>query len=417
VVASGSLRIDADVLIPGRGAPLARATVLVESGVIRYAGPRDGAPTTSPSVSYEVPVVMPGMWDCHCHLVGVRTLDLTRMVAEPVALLAARATADAQRALECGFTSLREAGGLGVHLARAIGEGSIAGPNIYAPGAVLSVTGGHGDLHCYPTEWVDDYSARVGMLRLCDGVPECLRAVRQQLRLGARVIKVCASGGVLSEVDDPIHQQFSDEELRAIVDEAARAGRIVMAHCHGKPGILAALRAGVHTIEHGSYLDEECATLMREAGAVLVPTRLIIEGFVSTGEASNLPTYALAKVRLLADQHLAALRLAIDSGVRIALGTDIAFSDTNLPAHWGQNAEELSHLVKAGMTPLEAIEAATAHGPSTLGPQAPRSGQLIEGYDADLIALSATCADDVSVLMDPANITHVWKGGRLVKQP
>src|SRR5690606_22494511 len=158
----------------------------------------------------------------------------------------------------------------------AIEEGTVVGPSVYGAGAVLSTTGGHGDLHSYPVPWVVDYGHAGGDLRLADGPAECARAVREQLRRNAKVIKICASGGVLSEVDHPIHQQFTAAELRAIVEVAGLAERAVAAHCHGKPGMMAALEAGVRTIEHGTYLDEEVAVAMRETGAILVPTRTII---------------------------------------------------------------------------------------------------------------------------------------------
>ena len=135
------------------------------------------------------------------------------------------------------------------------------GPAVYAAGSILSTTGGHADLHSYPLAWMNDFGhQRYGDMRLADGPAECMRAVREQLRRNARVIKVCASGGVLSEIDDPIHQQFTDAELRVIVEVAGLAERVVAAHCHGKPGIMAAIEAGVRTIEHGTYLDEEAAT-------------------------------------------------------------------------------------------------------------------------------------------------------------
>jgi imidazolonepropionase-like amidohydrolase len=173
----------------------------------------------------------------------------------------------------------------------------------------------------------------------------------------------------------------------------------------------------VRTIEHGTYLDEEAADAMRECGAVLVPTRLIIEEFLAHGATAGLPDYAYRKLNEVADQHAAAIVLAHERGVRIALGTDIAGSGPTTPARWGQNGAELGLMVKAGLSPLAAIEAATASAPLTLGPQAPQSGLLEAGYDADVIALAANPADDVSVVAEPANITHVWKGGVLVKAP
>jgi imidazolonepropionase-like amidohydrolase len=408
-----ALRVEADVLIPGRGAPIADGAVVLDGATIAYAGPRAGAPPAEQVV--RVPVVMPGMWECHGHFIGARTVDMALLLHEHPALSGARAAVDAARVLQAGFTSVREVGGHGIHLATAVAEGTIVGPTIYAAGAFLSQTGGHGDIHRVPLAWVQESCIRIGKRQLCDGVAECLRAVRLQLRAGARVIKVCASGGVLSELDDPIHQQFSDEELRAIVEEAGRADRIVAAHCHGKPGIMAALRAGARTIEHGSYLDGEAATAMRESGAILVPTRLIIDRMLALTD--KVPPFAAAKIVAVAERHLEAMAIAHDAGVTIALGTDIGTSGPDTLAPWGMNGHELGHLVAAGLTPLEAIEAATATGPLTLGPQAPHSGLLAEGYDADVLGVAANPLEDIAVLMGPANITHVWKAGVPVKHP
>jgi imidazolonepropionase-like amidohydrolase len=224
---------------------------------------------------------------------------------------------------------------------------------------------------------------------------------------------VCASGGVLSEVDDPIHQQFTVPELRVIVEVAGLADRVVAAHCHGKPGIMAALRAGVRTIEHGTYLDDECCDAMRETDAILVPTRTIIEDMLAARDV--VPPYAMAKLDAIADLHAQAVTRAYEHDVTIAMGTDIALTGPDLPNAWGQNGSEPGYLVKLGMSPLEAIEAATASGPLTLGPQAPRSGRLAEGYDADVITLDADPLADIGVLAEPDRITAVWTRGRLVK--
>lgn len=358
---------------------------------------------------------MPGLWECHAHFTGMGTLDTQEMMRLPVPVAAARAVKNVEKALDAGFTSVREAGGLGVYLARVVAEGTVAGPTIYGPGAILSTTGGHGDIHAFPLGWVTEMCERSGFSCLCDGVPECLKAVRLQLRLGARTIKICASGGVMSEVDHPVHQQFSDEELRAIVEEAGRADRVVMAHCHGKPGIMAALRAGVRTIEHGSYLDDEAAQAMRESGATLVPTRFVVEEGLRMRH--RLPDYAAEKMVAIADVHLSAMHTAHEAGVTIALGTDIFATGPQTGMEWGMNGRELVHLVDAGLSPLEAIEAATANGAETLGPQAPRSGIVAAGYDADLIATARNPLEDISVLAEPANVTHVWKSGELVKSP
>jgi imidazolonepropionase-like amidohydrolase len=406
------LRIEAGLLIPGTGEPVPEAVVVADGATISYAGPSAGAPETSGAAVTTAAIVMPGMWDCHGHFLGERTFDLAKAVQEPTALRAARSVPDLAHALAAGITSVREVGGLGVHLARAVAEGTVVGPSIYAAGAILSTTGGHGDLHCYPLTWVNEFSQYGGMGRLADGVAECMLAVREQLRIGARVIKVCASGGVLSEVDDPIHQQFTDDELRAIVEIAAMADRVVAAHCHGKPGIMAAIRAGVQTIEHGTYLDEEACDAMLENGTILVPTRTIVEDILA--HLDQVPPYAAAKLTAIAATHADAVRMAIERGVTVAMGTDIGLSGLDLPNSWGQNGAELAHLVTLGMTPLQAIEAATAIAPRTLGPQAPHSGQLAAGYDADILTLDADPLADISVLTQPEHITGVWtRGGRV----
>jgi imidazolonepropionase-like amidohydrolase len=390
--------------------------VVLDGERISYAGPANGAPDTPGAVACQAATVMPGLWDCHGHFLGSRTFDLGRLPLEPVALRAARCARDLRAALDAGVTSVREVGGLGIHLARAVAEGVLDGPTIYAAGAVLSTTGGHGDLHAFPLSWIDQLSAhdRHGAeLRLADGPDECMRAVREQLRLNAKLIKVCASGGVLSEVDHPVHQQFTLSELRAIVEVAGLADRAVAAHCHGKPGIIAALEAGVRTIEHGTYLDDECCAAMRETGAILVPTRTIIEEMLA--DLGAVPGYAATKLVAIAEVHAQAMALAIANGVTIAMGTDIALTGPGLRNSWGRNGRELVHLVAAGLTPLQAIEASTAAGPLTLGPQGPRSGRLEAGYDADVITLDADPLAEIAVVADPAHVTGVWAAGRRVK--
>lgn len=406
-------RIEAELLIPGSGEPLTDGVVVLDGTVISYAGPATQAPQTPGALVHRTETVMPGMWDCHGHFLGVRDLDLGKLPVEPVPLRAARCARDLRAALDAGITSVREVGGLGVYLARAVGEGVLDGPAIYAAGSILSTTGGHGDLHSYPLSWITDFGHHCGELRLADGPAECMRAVREQLRRNARVIKVCASGGVMSEIDDPIHQQFTVAELRAIVEVAGLADRVVAAHCHGKPGIMAAIEAGCRTIEHGTYLDDEACDAMRETGAILVPTRTIIEDILASLGA--VPDYAAAKLVAIAHSHADAVARAIERGVTIASGTDIAVTGPDRPNCWGRNGAEVGHLVRLGMTPLQAIEAATATAPLTLGPQAPRSGRLEAGYDADVITVGADPIADIWALARPEHITAVWARGRRVK--
>ena len=399
-------RIEAKRLIPGRG-PVVDDAVVVVDDVITFAGKAGDAPETAGAEVVQADTVMPGMWECHGHFIGIYTANIPEAFMTRPQLAAMRVTKDAQAVLQSGFTSVREMGGLGSFLGRAIEEGAVEGPNVYGSGSMLSMTAGHGDSHSldlpvarllHTHTWGED--------NVVDGPDECRAGVRRMLRLGAKVIKVHASGGVLSELDDPHLPQFSKPELEAIVDEATRMERLVGAHCHGKRGIMAALEAGIKTIEHGTFLDEEAAEAMVETGAILVPTRFIVDLLVREGDEHGMPAYAKKKIEMTAESHANAVTLANEKGVKIALGTDIWGTGI-----WGRNAEELPLLVDCGLTPLQAIETATANGPATLGPQAPKSGQLKEGFDGDVICVSGDPSSDITVLTDPANVTHVWKGG------
>ena len=399
-------RIEAARLIPGRGEVIDNGVVVIDD-TITYAGPASGAPETPDADVVTTETVMPGMWECHGHFMGIYGANIEEMITARPQLAAMRTTADAGRALDAGFTSIREMGGMGTFLGRAIEEGQVVGPNIYASGSMLSMTGGHGDSHGLDLGAARLVKARhYGEDNIVDGPDQCRAGVRRMLRLGAKVIKIHASGGVMSELDDPHLPQFSKQELEAIVDEATRMERLVGAHCHGKRGIMAALEAGVKTIEHGTYLDQEAADAMVESEAILVPTRFVVDFLMAEGEKRGMPEYAKKKGQAASESHANAVALAHESGVKIAMGTDIWITGL-----WGRNAEELPLLVDCGMTPLQAIETATANGPDTLGPQAPNTGQLIEGMDADVICVSGDPSTDVSVLADPSNVTQVFKGG------
>lgn len=400
-------RIEAKRLVPGSGEPIDNGVVVFDGPTITYAGPAAGAPETPDAEVVTTDTVMPGMWECHGHFIGIYTANIDETFMTRPQLASMRVTSDARRVLDAGFTSVREMGGLGTFLGRAVDEGAVTGPNIYASGSMLSMTAGHGDAHSLDLGVARMMHTHVwGEDNIVDGPDECRAGVRRMLRLGAKVIKVHASGGVMSELDDPHLPQFSKEELEAIVDEATRMERIVGAHCHGKRGIMAALEAGIKTIEHGTFLDEEAADAMVETGAILVPTRFIIDLLVREGAQRGVPDYAMKKMEMTAASHGDAISLAIEKGVKIALGTDIWTTGV-----WGQNARELELLVECGMTPLQAIEAATANGPATLGPQAPNAGLLEAEMDADVICVSGDPTTDISVLTDPTNVTHVFKGG------
>lgn len=421
----GAHLINAKLLIPGRGEPIHNGCVVIKKGkIVSVSTQSDISPDFKGLPSTDVPVLMPGLWDCHLHLVGMNSLDVSQTMIGHAALAGARIARSLHDILMSGYTSMREPGGYGCEIAPAVIEGTIVGPNIYSAAAVLSQTAGHGDQFKFPAGmvWqkttVKSYGGEPGAgyspFAIADGIDEVRKAVRLQIRRGAKLIKVCASGGVLSRDDDPEDQEFSDEELKVIVEEAARSKRIVAAHVHGKAGILAALRAGCKTIEHGTYMDDECLALAKEKGVIYVPTRTISALGVDHPELMSPESYK--KMLQVSKHHEHAMKLAIKSGITMATGSDIGMSaPVGHPLVHGNSGGEPMYLVKAGMTPLQAIEAATANGPLTLGPQAPLSGMIKEKYDADLIALNHSPLDDISLLKEPKNITHVWKGGKLFK--
>ncbi|KAI0907349.1 amidohydrolase [Ustulina deusta] len=416
--------VKAGLLIPGDGEPVRDGALVIENKLIAWVGPESEVPskyTDAAHRSFSIPFVMPGLWDVHAHFGGEAPEtddgDHNGVLLEHPAIAGARLTKGCWEAIQRGYTSLRDVAGYGCEIARAIDDGSIVGPNVYSSGACLSQTGGHGDMFTIPAGDVH-LSAGLSSVQpghwgstqslLVDGVDECRRAVRLQIRRGAKCIKIFASGGVLSLEDNPLYAQFSPEELEVIVQEAARQERVVAAHVHGKPGILAAVKAGVTTVEHVSFADEECIKLIKEKDTVYVATRTIVDLLLKAG-GKGLSKYQWEKLQLCGSNHLNAYRMAIEAGVRIALGTDTG-PGFNM-------AMELDYAVQAGMTPLEAIKAATANGPLSVGAMAPKTGQLRAGYEADILGLLENPVEDVKILQEKKNIGWVWKGGRLFKGP
>ena len=415
-------RIDADLLIPGRGMPIKTASCVVSSNHFVYVGPQSEIPESLAGVKAQikVPTLLPGLWDAHTHYYGAQKLSIDAFYHTPAALAGARAAHDLSITLQAGFTSVRELGGYGYEVSPSINEGTIAGPKVYSAICPISMTGGHGDAHGVPAHALHNAIEFAGLpLSICDGEAECLKAVRTQLRKGAQLIKVCASGGCVSQFDDPEHMQFSERELAVMVEEATRSDRVVAAHCHGKAGIMAALRAGCKTIEHGTYLDEEALELLIAKKATLVMTRNFFEAGLQVPELWSPESWA--KLQGAASRHKQAYRMAVKSGAKIALGTDLGLGGIvrNNPAakafSHGSNARELRYAVEAGMSPLQAIEAATASASETLGDLAPKTGQLKEGWIADMIGVQGNPLEDISIIEQSGNISYVWKDGELYK--
>lgn len=349
---AGLTLLRSTILIPGRGYPIPNGVVIIREGKIEWVGSMLDVPSKYrklPTAAYAT-CLMPGLWDCHVHYFG---LDVAASLASGLqsflpghaALVGAITVEDLRATLMAGYTSVRELGGFGTDVLPAIEKGVIVGPNIYGAVAPISITGGHGDDHACPLDIITNAQAHgSAALAVCDGVEDCLKTVRRMVRRGAKVIKVCSSGGVLSLNDDPECQQFSDEELSAIVQEAARSKRAVAAHAIGKPGIMAALRAGVTSIEHGIYLDEEVADLMVEKGTYFVGTQHIIRTLMSD-YLDSLPEPSKQKLLHVHDQATQSYKIAIKKGVKIAMGTDMVSSARNSKLSHGNNGRELAHAV------------------------------------------------------------------------
>jgi len=364
-------------------------------------------------------LVLPGLIDCHVHLF-LTSLDLAAQVRAPFGLAFYEAARNAALTLAAGVTTVRDAGGADAGIRVAQERGLIAGPRIQTAISILSPTGGHADgsqpSGCSVPFLFGPFPGRPA--GVVDGPEEIRKKVRELIREGADVIKVAVTGGVLSPRDDPFHAHFRDDELTVLLAEATAAGRPVMAHAHTPAGIKAALRAGVRSIEHGTVLDPEAVDLMAKKGTWLVPTLSAGHAVLDPdGIGASLSAEQLGQGRRLAAEHLASLKLAIDAGVPIAMGTDAGV------APHGDNLHELELLVDAGLTPARALHAATGAAAKLLGLY-DELGTIQPGKRADLVLVrdhtpagGADHANGVGPL-DLTNlrarVTTVLQGGRRV---
>ncbi|MBB1333432.1 MULTISPECIES: metal-dependent hydrolase family protein [unclassified Pseudoalteromonas] len=388
-------------------------TIVIEDAIITriekgYVSVIDLALPDAKIIDLKNQFVMPGLIDMHVHVTFERDASANphRWLTEYEADYALRSIKYLQRSLDAGFTSVRDLGSsykVIFPLQRAVERGDIQGPRIFAAGDTITPTGGHADLHGYRKDISDVISGGLGV---CDGADDCRRAVREVIKSGADVIKITATGGVLSNTAAGVNQQFTDQELMAIVDTAHNLGRSVTAHAHGTSGIKAALRAGVDSIEHGSYLDKETVKLFKQHNAYLVPT-LLAGQTVSQEVLSNpnMPTAIADKVRTVVPNVAASFKLALKNNVNIAFGTDSGVS------RHGNNADEFLWLVKYGMTEKQAIMSATVNAAKLLGQQ-DRLGQLSVGKQADIISVNGSPLDDITTLQ---NVQFVMKAGQIYK--
>ena len=372
-----------------------RGTVVFNEEGITYVG--DSLPA-----EYQLEVVidgtgqtlMPGLIDAHVHITMEPDANPWLRMNDSDALIALRAARNAQATLAAGFTTVRDLGAknyVDFSLRDAIKQGVVKGPHLLAAGKCICMTGGHG--------WM--------MGREVDSPDEARKAAREQLKAGADVIKIMATGGVMTPGVEPGAQQLTREEMAAAITEAVKAGKKTATHAQGRTGIMEAVLAGIHSVEHGFYLDDELCAEMVRRGVYLVPTLIAPYRIVENGIEAGIPAWAVDKAKASQEAHLKSFELAIRSGVKVAMGTD---AGTPFNLHGG-NAFELELMVQSGLTPRQAIDSATVAGADLLG-ITNTTGDITKGKRADLVLVEGDPLQDISLLQ--TNIVKVWKEGVLV---
>ena len=388
-------------IIDGRGDIRVRGFVVIEKNQIVEVGkgPGPSKKTGHEVIDLDGRCLLPGMIDCHVHLCIDGSADpMQPLQKDSAAMITLKAAKHAQLSLLAGVTTVRDLGsanGVSGSVRDAINLGIVAGPRVVTTNQAVCITGGQG--------W--QFS------RQADGPDEVRRAVREQIRAGADAIKMMATGGVITQGVEPGSPQFTLEELKAGAEEAHKAGRKIAAHAQGNEGIKNSLRAGFDTIEHGIYLDDEAIRLLLEKKATLVPTLSAPFNIMEKGEKSGIPSFIIEKTRKVKDAHVASIKKAHKAGVTIASGAD---SGTPFNLH-GENLRELELLVGIGLSPMEAIVAATRTAAETLG-LGGQLGTLEPGKLADIIVVEGDPLKDIAVLQKKEMMVAVMKDGQFYKR-
>lgn len=400
------------LLDPATGEVVREAVVIIENDRVVARGARSKlqVPADADRVDAEGLWLLPGLVDCHVHLcVTGTTYDLGERLSRPPSLTVLQAVDGCAKDLAAGFTSVRDAGGTPSGVRMAVERGYFAGPRMKLAIQILSETGGHADnmFPCgvsIPLANTPDIPSSV-----VDGVEPMRLRVRELIRAGADWIKLCTSGGVLSPGDAPHHPAFTVEEIRAAVEEAAAHGRQVMAHAQSNAGIKNALRAGVRTIEHGIWLDDDAIEMMLDGKHTLVPTLVAPEWVIRHANEGRMPSWAAEKGRAVVSDHKASVRKAIEAGVRIAFGTD-----TGVGPH-GTMGEEFLLMNQLGMAPVDCLRSATSVAAEVIGLTG--AGSLAPGSFGDVIGVPGNPLDDLNLVARPDNVKLVVKGGKVFKKP
>ena len=386
------------------GKILDNQAILIEGDKVVSVGPAPGNQATSGAITINLPnaTVLPGLIDAHTHLTGDPKNIGYQSLGISVPRDALTGAKNARLTLQAGFTTVRNVGATGysdVAVRDAINAGDIPGPRMLVSGPALSITGGHCDNNLLPYEYhaTSDGAA--------DGIEAVQHKVREIIKYGADLIKICATGGVLSKGDDPQASQYTLEEMKAIVADAHRLGRKVAAHAHGAQGIRWASEAGVDSVEHASYIDDAAIAELKKNGTYLVPTLYLGDWFMENAEKNRVPDFLLVKAKAVMPAARKNVAHAFASGVKVAFGTDAAVYPHGLNAH------EFGVMVKLGLTPLQAIQAATVNDADLLG-WSDKVGTIEAGKWADIIAVDGDPLKDVTTL---EHVKLVMKGGEVVK--
>ncbi len=386
----------------GTGSAPATADIAVDEGTIAEVGSGlDG----DEQVDASGHTILPGLFDCHTHIMFSH-IDMWKLAQTPFSYMFFEAQANLKRTLSIGITTIRDAGGADLGVKKAVEDGLVPGPRMQISIKMISQTGGHGDEWLPSGAYVPFLPHYPGSPRtIVDGPDEMRRVVRELIRDGADVIKVATTGGVLSPRDDPRHSHFTPEELEMLVSEAALAGRWVMAHAQGANGIKNAIRAGIRSIDHGVYLDDEAIDLMLRNGTYLVATLVAPVGVVAAAEqGAQIPEASLQKAKETIEIHKQSFAKAVDAGVNIAMGTD-----SGVTPH-GENLRELELMADGGMAP-EAVLASTTSKAAALMGLEKELGTIEAGKRADLVLVEG---DPFEFAKLADRITAVYKDGRRV---
>jgi imidazolonepropionase-like amidohydrolase len=411
---SGELRYYCNAfLIDGSGQPISRepSAMVVEGRWIRTIGPQSGlaCPANAEKFDLHGKTLMPGMADCHDHLADLEG-GMQQRAGIPPSLAVFLAADSFKKTLLGGFTAVRDASGVDLGMKMAVERGLIPGPRLKISVVILSQFGGHND-HTEAAginshfPWLQSIPSGI-----CDGVDECRKKTREVIRAGADWVKIATTGGVGTPIGGPLIRQFSPEEVQVITDTAHAAGIPVMSHAYGGEGVKICLDAGVDSIEHGAALDAPLIEQMVKQGTWLVPTFTVLRRVVAISEQNPLalPEYMPRKARMLLEHQAQSFREALQSGVKIALGTDGGGF-----GH-GKNAGELRYLVEAGMTPMQALEAATRMGTTCMG-FGDETGVLRVGMLADFLVVDGNPLEDITILEDCSRLHMIVKDGQIYK--